>query len=353
MKIAVIGAGFAGLATCFHLLNAKFTKSVTLFDKEGIAAGASGVAAGLLHPYSGPRSKKSWHADVALHEAKELLKASSTRKPIAQFHGILRPCTTEVHHATYAEINEPDIEHWDAAKVQHHNPHLKAQPALFITSGIAVHTKEYLQELFEVCLTKGLHFEKRLISNTQELDCFDQVIVCAGHDVKEFSEAKELELSYLKGQLLVLEANQALSHFPCPVNSEGYLVLHPSEKTFFAGSTFERGFTATQADRAFAEREIRKKISAFSDIYGNLPFISCEVGIRAYTKNKLPLIARASQKTWIVTGLGSKGLLYHAWLGKLLAKAIETEESTHIPAEIYSEGVAKLSLCQKFDDFIS
>ena len=52
-RYAVIGGGFAGVATAWHLLaHANRPVRVDLFDGAGIAGGASGTAAGLLHPYS-------------------------------------------------------------------------------------------------------------------------------------------------------------------------------------------------------------------------------------------------------------------------------------------------------------
>ena len=58
-RYAVIGGGFAGIATAWHLLaHADAPVSVHLFDGAGIAGGASGAAAGLLHPYS-PKGKVS------------------------------------------------------------------------------------------------------------------------------------------------------------------------------------------------------------------------------------------------------------------------------------------------------
>ena len=56
-RYAIIGGGFAGVATAWHLLaHASTPISVHLFDGAGIAGGASGAAAGLLHPYS-PKGK--------------------------------------------------------------------------------------------------------------------------------------------------------------------------------------------------------------------------------------------------------------------------------------------------------
>lgn len=53
----MVGGGFAGVAAAWHLLAlSKGPVAVDLFDVASLAGGASGAAAGLLHPYS-PRGK--------------------------------------------------------------------------------------------------------------------------------------------------------------------------------------------------------------------------------------------------------------------------------------------------------
>ncbi|MFI5334514.1 MAG: FAD-dependent oxidoreductase, partial [Chlamydiales bacterium] len=64
MKVAVIGAGLSGLATCYYLLELGY--AVHLFDEKGVGGAASGIACGLLHPYPGEEGKRSWRADEAL-----------------------------------------------------------------------------------------------------------------------------------------------------------------------------------------------------------------------------------------------------------------------------------------------
>ena len=53
-----MGGGFAGVAAAWHLLALTHPRAVDidLFDAAGIAGGASGAAAGLLHPFS-PKGK--------------------------------------------------------------------------------------------------------------------------------------------------------------------------------------------------------------------------------------------------------------------------------------------------------
>ena len=69
-KIAVVGAGFAGLSVCHHLLQ---SCEVTVFDPLGIGGGASGISTGLLHPFPARLSIRSWLAGEGMDASRELL----------------------------------------------------------------------------------------------------------------------------------------------------------------------------------------------------------------------------------------------------------------------------------------
>lgn len=72
LSVVVPPAGFAGLATAYHL--ARFGSDVTVFDpNEAGAAGASSVAAGLLHPLT-PRGKLIWKGEEGYKAAKQLIE---------------------------------------------------------------------------------------------------------------------------------------------------------------------------------------------------------------------------------------------------------------------------------------
>src|SRR4051794_38558010 len=79
MQIAIIGAGFAGLAAAWTLLHSKIHSQkvqVTLFDEVGIGAGASGVAAGLMHPYTNAHSKLNREGYEGFEASMQLLTAA-------------------------------------------------------------------------------------------------------------------------------------------------------------------------------------------------------------------------------------------------------------------------------------
>lgn len=39
---------------------------------------------------------------------------------------------------------------------------------------------------------------------------------------------------------------------------------------------------------------------------------------------------------WLLVGLGARGLVYHAWLGKLVAQGVLTNSEDQIPEELMS-----------------
>lgn len=58
----------------------------------------------------------------------------------------------------------------------------------------------------------------------------------------------------------------------------------------------------------------------------NASIANCYAGVRAVTPQHRPLIQRLSSSQWILIGMGSKGLLYHALFAKELVANIWNEK---------------------------
>ncbi len=63
-------------------------------------------------------------------------------------------------------------------------------------------------------------------------------------------------------------------------------------------------------------------------------------GVRALpprsAQGSLPLAGKleAGRKWWVVAGLGARGLVYHAWLGRLIARAVLADDESELPGEL-------------------
>lgn len=62
-----------------------------------------------------------------------------------------------------------------------------------------------------------------------------------------------------------------------------------------------------------------------------LEVIDCKAALRVVPKGHyFPIAGRVKDNLWVLTGMGSRGLLYHAYLGKFLAEAILTGDDCEI-----------------------
>ena len=298
-KIAVIGAGFVGLAVTYYLSNQGH--DITVFDQSGIGAGASGIASGLLHPYPGKTLKRSKRADEAMAASLDLLKIAQTDEPLFS-PGIIRKPIDEAQKHLFAEkAKEYDDLEFDGQNLK-------------ILSGVTVFSKKYLEALWNQCDAK-LKIEK--VETLESLAFFDKIIVAAGYGVKQFFP--DLPVNFNKGQILQCKVAQEI---PCSLLGDGYLAQ--SEGEYHLGSTYEHDFTSIEPDIEEAKRIILPRAAKY--IEGDIEVLGAKSGVRVAKKGDyFPISEKISGKIFILTAFGSRGLLYHALLAKELAFFLQNE----------------------------
>lgn len=285
-KIAVVGAGFAGLAAAYFLSQ---KNHVTLFDKKGIGAGASGISSGLLHPYPGEKGRLSWHAEEALTLSKQLIDAAEELlgQPVANRNGILR----------LGPILSPgkDV--------------VELGPEKFlITSGWTVFTPLYLQGLSRLCEKRGVEVKIQEIEAVEVLDRFDHVVLAVGAGIRFFKEREELKINFVKGQILTCQLNEPLER---SISSKIYTALTDDPLKCHLGATYERDVIDDIPDGEKAIQLLKP----------NLPVLDCRAGIRVTNPaHYFPILKQLGPRSHVITALGSRGLLYHAFLAKQLSQ---------------------------------
>lgn len=326
MKIAIIGAGFSGLAVCWHLLQQQPLAKVTLFDPKGIGGGTSGMAAGLMHPFTGPHATYNWMGWEGMQASHKLFQISSAalQKEVASELGLLRLACTQEQVRDYQTVAEkqPHVLWCSPEKCQELIPGVSSFPGIFIRQGTQVFCSLYLQGLWQACQNYSVQLEKRSVQTLQELEEYEWIIVTAGVDSKKFSELGHLTLTPVKGQLLTLSWPEREPPLPLLLNSQAYLVMDPSNRFCVAGATFERKFTSDLPDLPTASAEILPKVHQLYPALKEARVVACQAGMRASTPNRLPIYGQAGKKVWYLTGLGSKGLLYHALMAEKLVKTL-------------------------------
>lgn len=330
MSVAIIGGGFAGVAVAWHLLQLKPSLKVVLFDSKGIGGGASGTSVGLIHPYAGAHAKLNRLGYEGMSATHQLLAESSkwigqTESSVYRQNGLLRVALTheqEVCYQTSAAKYPNDIACLSpketALKLSEIGLALE-KPSIFIKSALEVNSLLYLQGLWAGCEKRGALLEKRGIERLEELQGFDITVVAAGGGCKLFTELANVPLFYTKGQVLEVEWPNTLLPLPCPVNSHVYVVMKEGNKSCLIGATYERNFLDAIPNREVAEADLLPKAFELIPQLADSKILETYAGIRVSAPDHMPLIRQFASNKWLITGLGSKGLLYHALFAKLLA----------------------------------
>lgn len=301
-QIAIIGAGFAGLATAYFLL--KSGQGVTLFEADRVGAGASGVCSGLLHPYPGLAARRSYKAEEALGLAKQLIRAAEehTPKMVACHQGILRK---SVNLDQRERLISHSLEWGDVEQLE--------MDLFLIHSGITVLSENYLEGLSAAVIQMGAELVIQTIHSLDQLKTFDHIVVAAGYGVRHFPECGQLKIKFLKGQSLRLEGRPP---FEKSLISKGYIAHVGSQTHFELGSTYEKEFSSEQPDRKRAQELLQDKLAFCPEA----KILECKAGVRvAAHDHYLPLLEKIAPNAHVFTGLGSRGLLYHGLYGRALA----------------------------------
>ncbi len=289
MRIAIIGAGLFGLGSAYFLK--AWGHDVTLFDAKGVGQGASKIGYGLCHAYPGRSGALSKYGLEALALTYQLVDAAEEAlgKRVALRNGILR-------RGGWAprEISE------DIQKVEEG----------YIVPGMTVDMPEYLRGLLQFL---DLPLEIRKV--TEEVPGFDLTLFAMGRGVEELQLGWPLD--FVKGQVALAPKER---EYERSVIDGGHL-LPTFEGDLQIGSTYERGFTSDEPDREAALEGLREKLERFgvSEITG------VSSGIRVCVEGSYhPLIKKVGEKSYVLTGLGSRGLLYHSYYGREVSKLIGT-----------------------------
>lgn len=336
MKIAIIGAGFCGLAIAWNLLQYPCSShlKIEIFDSKGIGGGTSGIAAGLLHPFAGAHAKLNWRGPEGCQATKELIDISSQalgRSVTANDRGILRLALNDEQLADFqlcAEKHPYNTAWLDADACTQFAPGCISAPGLWIKSGITVFSPLYLQGLWLACSKRGVKYTQHRASSLQEFSNYDMTIAAAGAETLGLPELSGLSLNQVKGQVLELSWPKNIPPLTCALNSQVYLLMTETKTSCLVGATYEKGQSSAEIDLQIAKKELLPKAFELFPALSDSLILNCYAGMRAVAAQHRPILISISPSQWVLTGMGSKGLLYHALYARELAqKLLETYQS--------------------------
>ncbi|CAL9087318.1 unnamed protein product [Musa acuminata var. zebrina] len=387
LRYAILGAGFAGLSVAWHLLKQSSDDSricIDIYDDAGIGGGASGASGGLLHPYS-PKAKLLWRGSECWRECLDLLiianraveaRASSNapqdsfcsfKERIVWKRGIIRPASqknVDVLRENAQSFSESCyLELLDRSAARYLVPDLcvPLDLAVYMPLAMNIHPKRYLQALFLACNDlaeceeREIYLFKESINSLHQLsEEYDAVVICLGAKVDKLPQLSgKLPLRTCRGVIAKLQLPYDLpgeyDHQRPSILSDAWLAFR-EPRSVLVGSTWDwnskdYASSVSEEEASRAMEELMPKASAVYPPIRNWTFVEAQAGLRAMPPltpyGSLPLLGCVDDiigesvkcRYWLVGGLGSRGLLYHGFVGKLTAQAVLSSNESVLPSE--------------------
>ena len=264
MRIAILGAGLAGIGAAYFLK--QLGHDVYLVHTGD--GGASEIPIGLCHPYPGRSGRPSLHAYEAMACTMELLQVAEGVSGTSLFKkGIVRD-------GWVPKESYPDV---DGNK---------------ITSGLTVLMAKYVKVM-------------RTLFVQGPLSDYDRIVYAMG------AMRKDTGTHQVKGQVLIGKGMCRET----TMRESGH--ASPYGDFVQIGSTYEHEFSSADPEMDVAKRDLQTKVAALCPEFEP---IECRAGVRVSVEGTYePIVRQLSETEFLFTGLGSRGLLYHAYYGKRLA----------------------------------
>ena len=338
--IIVAGAGIAGVCSALRLSE---NHHILLID--GTPPSASSVAAGLVNPFAGLRARPIWHVQEAQSDLELILDRAGCSQDFVR-SGILRPATTSSQAAYYqsAAKNCPGHCTWLSSEAACEQwPDVTARHGLLLTSGGWVHVQRLLVSALQKLQSAGCDIrhgtflkswgetrdEAYVILDSGERLSAQSLVLALGYGYRSFPRLCQLNLHPVKGQVIQTAHVEGL-RLDKPVCGQGYVL--PDENGFTLGTTYERGFTHSQPTAA-ATRTILELTSRMVPAIAAGQVTHEAAGVRVGVPGtRLPVVGPIGARTWVFTGLGSKGLLFAPHIARYLPKYLA--DPSLIPREI-------------------
>lgn len=325
MQIRIFGAGLAGVSLAEALLQKGC--QVFLCDVQKVAYGASGKATGLLHPFPGLRARIPWRGEEAFALARAQVNGIAKKHPSIRIsQGIWRPALP-AQWRDFQKAGEHPLGEWRDTSPEGENT-----PGLWISEGLVLDVAAYLEKWVEGLIERGVQWVSSDVSSSHD---YEQNVWCTGIDARILVP----ELKPVRGQSIKVLYRKGLKK-KRSFGLAGRATVAFLEEGFLAGSTFERGNDSSEPELSFATTWMRPRMEELNLSFSEEEILEVRCGVRADTSDHLPIIDQLSSKEWVYTGLGSKGLLYHCLLARILAEAIVRQDVTRIPRELRRERFA-------------
>lgn len=331
----ILGAGLAGLSLADALQQRDF--SVTVIEKDTIAAGASGTPGGLVNLATGRRATKVWKAEQCYETIRRNLSKiqAVADESFYQKSGLLRPALLEKMarkmRDRFENTSWPDgwCQWKSEAEIKERHPGIQCvDGGLWLPIGLSVDVGAYLRNyarfLSQLGITIHTATQAQVTAHEKgwQLEFDDttirtrNIVWATGGNTTESEYWDWLPLHYIKGQVALFSTGERPLSFSHSISSLGYMAQTNKPNTFVQGSTYEHDFTHVDPDEEGEEYLRQRMRRTLPRLEEEVETVGQWAGVRTSTPNRKPILGRhpGHPGLHVFTGLGSKGLLYSKFL---------------------------------------
>lgn len=290
-KPTIIGAGIAG-ASLARAFERRGIKANVIHDTNHIAA--SHNAAALIKPRLDLQDRPESRFFLSSY-----LYALGAYQPHALIEGVEHLPKSEAETKRFAKLN------LQAPLSTEHFNFDAAANKLILGKSLVIPPKAVLEDWLS---TVSL--------NAKNGDEASLTVLAAGYGIKALLKDRDIPLRYSRGQLTWAET-EANAEIDAPLTYGGYAL--PLHQGLLLGATHQR--IGDKDPFELSEDDDRENLEGFETITGvkaSQSMRSSRASVRVTTADTLPLVDKLDDKTWILSGLGSRGFVF----APLLAEAI-------------------------------
>ena len=315
----IAGAGLAGASTALALSKAGYR--VCLLDENECASGASGSGMALVSPMMSRKGRPVWR----VREALDILGKPDT--------GLLRPASSQ-EQAEYFEQStnmSPDLGIWlGSGEARHQFPYVQAPFGLVhVLRGYAIDlaslTLEWIEEARQLgTVVRSQIGVKSWVEGADavdiELDSKETVrakniLLTMGPTLVDHPKTRHLNLHPIKGQRIRVKKPAGWHTSILPVSGAGFIL--DDGECLSIGATFEHEWTK-EGPTPEGRLELINQAAIMIPEIREMEVVEHTAAVRVTVPGtRMPMIGLLpeSNRSWVFTGLGSKGILMAALLG--------------------------------------
>lgn len=382
VSIGIIGGGFSGLAMAHKFITSKSfnISKLTIIDKVERAGigGASAASSGILHPFT-PTGKLIWQGLEGYESACKLIKHVQSqnlhkRIILSENNAVIRPMfenSAKIDKSGWSnsllkenELLKPiDIfEYQNLIGLDRVPKDLNG--GIILKKSMLIDSSLYLEGMWNSIVQIGsqqnvdITWSKCVVVSEDSLKAlssnYDILILSCGASIHHLwpSSIDNNPLKYSKGINVLYPRLPGTNHTLAIARGE-YIVpiQRDNNDLWLCGATkepvaeFIEDIASYPSDNQICR--LKSRIQGLDPSFENLDYLPTKGGIRVETKRtnigRLPLLLRfpdtnnGKSNIWLITALGSRGLIHHALLADFLFQAIAANDETLIPQELQLE----------------